>query len=41
MRLFRQRTPLVWDDAIARASTELALLAGEKRELAGSASDVR
>jgi tetratricopeptide (TPR) repeat protein len=24
MRLFRQRTPLVWEDAIARAATELA-----------------
>jgi tetratricopeptide (TPR) repeat protein len=30
MRLFRQRTPLVWDDVITRAATELERLAGHR-----------
>jgi tetratricopeptide (TPR) repeat protein len=33
MRLFRQRTPLVWDDVITRATTELARLAHGEHDL--------
>jgi tetratricopeptide (TPR) repeat protein len=33
MRLFRQCTPLMWDDVIARVSAELACVAGGERDL--------
>jgi hypothetical protein len=38
MRLFRQQTPLVWDDVIARAAVELTRLAGGERALLTRAS---
>jgi ADP-heptose:LPS heptosyltransferase len=37
MRLFRQRAPQAWDEAIARAATELARLAAGAREARGFA----
>jgi Flp pilus assembly protein TadD len=41
MRLFRQRTPLVWDDVIARAARELARFASGQHQPAEPASDAR